>query len=56
MPWLRALGVRADEARRAVARCEGMSDAPLEERVRHALKGLAPASARRMTPVASGPA
>ena len=56
MPWLRALGVRADEARRAAARCEGMSDAPLEERVRHALKGLAPASARRMTPVASGPA
>jgi hypothetical protein len=33
-----------------------MPDAPLEERVRHALRGLAPASARRILPAASSPA
>ena len=41
VPWLRALGLRADEARRAAARCEAVPDAPLEERVRCALSGLA---------------
>jgi hypothetical protein len=38
VPWLRALGLRADEARRAAAQCEALPDAPLEERVRHALR------------------
>jgi hypothetical protein len=38
VPWLRALGLRAEEARRAAARCETAPDAPLEERVRHALR------------------
>jgi hypothetical protein len=38
VPWLRALGLRVDEARRAAARCETAPDAPLEERVRHALR------------------
>jgi hypothetical protein len=38
VPWLRALGLRADEARSAAARCETAPDAPLEERVRHALR------------------
>ncbi len=37
VPWLRALGFRADEARRAAARCEDIPNAPLEERVRLAL-------------------
>ena len=37
VPWLRALGLRADEARRAASRCEAAPDAPLEERVRYAL-------------------
>ena len=41
VPWLRALGLRADEARRAAARCEAIPDAPLEARVRLALSGLA---------------
>jgi hypothetical protein len=40
-PWLRALGLRADEARQAAARCEAIPEAPLEERVRCALSGLA---------------
>jgi hypothetical protein len=38
VPWLRALGLRADEARRAAAACEAIPGAPLEERVRHALR------------------
>jgi hypothetical protein len=37
VPWLRALGLRADEARQAAAGCETIPDAPLEERVRYAL-------------------
>lgn len=37
VPWLRALGFGAAEARRAAARCDGMDDASLEERVRAAL-------------------
>ena len=41
VPWLRALGLRLDEARRAAARCEAIPDAPLEERVRCALSGHA---------------
>ena len=36
IPWLRSLGVRAEDARRAAASCEAIPDAPLEERVRHA--------------------
>ena len=34
IPWLRAMGIRADRARWAAERCESMPDAPLEERVR----------------------
>jgi hypothetical protein len=37
VPWLRALGFSAAEARRGAERCQHMPDAPLEERVRHAL-------------------
>jgi hypothetical protein len=37
VPWLRALGFNAAEARRAAALCEDMPDASLEERVRRAL-------------------
>jgi hypothetical protein len=37
VPWLRALGFSAAEARRAAARCEDIPDASLEERVRVAL-------------------
>jgi hypothetical protein len=41
IPWLRRLGFRADEARRAAALCEAIPDAPLEERVRLALSCFA---------------
>jgi len=37
IPWLRALGFRADEARRAAERCGSIPDASLEQRVRLAL-------------------
>ena len=37
IPWLRALGFRADEAKRAAQRCEGIPEASLEQRVRVAL-------------------
>jgi hypothetical protein len=39
VPWLRALGLRVDEARRAAEPCGAIPDAPLEERVRYALRG-----------------
>jgi 5-methylcytosine-specific restriction endonuclease McrA len=55
-PWLRSLGFRADEIRGAVKRCEAIPDASIEERVRFALTGLAPRSARHVIPVASAPA
>jgi hypothetical protein len=54
--WLRQLGFRADEARRAAASCEELGDAPLEARVRHALRHLAPRNARREPPVATSTA
>jgi hypothetical protein len=38
VPWLRALGLRAAEAHRAAETCKAMPDAPLEERVRLALR------------------
>ncbi len=47
IPWLRALGFRATEARRAAERCEAIPDAPLEERVRFALSSLAPRTSAR---------
>ena len=42
IPWLRALGFRAEEARRAAALCDDVPDASLEQRVRAALGHLAP--------------
>jgi 5-methylcytosine-specific restriction endonuclease McrA len=42
VPWLRRLGLRADEARRAALRCESIPDASLEERLRLALSCLRP--------------
>jgi hypothetical protein len=56
VPFLRKLGFSDREARRAAASCEAMPDASLEDRLKHALRGLAPASARRVAPFASGPA
>ena len=48
-PWLRALGFRADEIRRAAGACEAIPGAPLEQRVRAAVRLLAPSGARRET-------
>jgi hypothetical protein len=42
VPWLRALGFRADEARRAATLCEAIPEASLEERVRVALRSFRP--------------
>jgi hypothetical protein len=55
-PWLRQLGFSAEEARRGAALCAHIPDAPLEQRVRLALRGLAPNCVRRAAPVASSPA
>jgi hypothetical protein len=41
-PWLRQLGFRAEEAKRAALHCEAIPDASLEERVRYALSVLSP--------------
>jgi len=50
-PWLRALGFRADEARQAAAQCDAtVPDAPLEERLRAALRFLAPPARRYPAP------
>jgi hypothetical protein len=42
VPWLRRLGYRSDEARRAAKECEHIPEGPLEQRVRAALSYLAP--------------
>ena len=42
VPWLRRLGYRLQEAREAALYCERMPDAPLEERIRVALRRLVP--------------
>jgi len=42
VPWLRALGIRAEDARKAAERCESIPDAPLEERVKLALRFCGP--------------
>jgi len=38
IPWLRGLGFKIAEANAAAASCEAIPDAPLEARVRHALR------------------
>ncbi len=49
IPWLRALGVSLEAARRAAAPCADLPDGtPLEERVRAALKRLAPLAAKKV--------
>jgi hypothetical protein len=53
---LRRLGFRADEARRAATLVATNGDAPLEERVRLALRHLAPPGTRRVASFAPAPA
>jgi hypothetical protein len=50
---LRELRFNAHEAHRGAALCADLADAPLEQRVRVALRGLAPSCVRRPAPVAS---
>ena len=38
VPWLRGLGFKAAEANAAAASCDAIPDAPLEARMRHALR------------------
>jgi hypothetical protein len=49
VPWLRALGFRADEIRRAAAFCETV-DLALEERVRVAIAYIRPGGAPNSDP------
>jgi hypothetical protein len=56
IPWLRQLGFRADEARRAAMQCGSAPNAPLDARVKLAIASLAPPSARRSAHVAGNPA
>lgn len=55
-PWLRRLGFRADEVRRAAALCAAIPDASVEERLRLALSGLARGGLRRTIPGVASPA
>lgn len=55
IPWLRALGCRLDEARRAAEHSESIPGAPLEDRVRLAVSRLRPRGCRR-TPVSGSAA
>jgi hypothetical protein len=52
VPWLRALGFSAAEARRAAALCEDIPDASLEDRVRRALSCFHVRGTRVVRPVA----
>src|SRR5207249_8629019 len=54
VPWLRALGFGAGEARRAAARCETVADASLEQRVRLALTCFGPRTLVRVAPARVG--
>ena len=40
IPWLRKLGIRADEAQRLSTLCESIPDAPIEQRPKYALSCL----------------
>lgn len=53
-PWLRQLGFRRDEVRRAAALCAISPDASLAERVRLALSHLAPGGTRGVEHVEGG--
>ncbi len=54
-PWLRRLGFRADEVRRAAALCAAIPDASLEARVRLAVSSLARGGLRRAIPGVGSP-
>ncbi|MGH8703536.1 MAG: RuvA C-terminal domain-containing protein, partial [Burkholderiales bacterium] len=53
VPWLRALGYRADESRQAASLCDEFPDASLEQRVRVALSYFHLRGTRVVRPVQS---
>ena len=56
VPWLRKLGFSVQRARHGAELCSHIPDAPIEERMRVALRGLAPNAVRRAAHVGAGPA
>jgi hypothetical protein len=54
-PWLRRLGFRSDEARRAAAWCSALPDSTLEQRVKAALSFLRPGGVRYTRTAAAAP-
>jgi 5-methylcytosine-specific restriction endonuclease McrA len=54
IPWLRTLGFRMDQAKRAAAHCETIAAETLEDRVRAALKFLAPPHRRIIPSLGAG--
>src|SRR5439155_13166374 len=56
IPWLRVLGYNLQQARRGVELCAHIPDAPIEERMKAALRGLAPPCLRIPAPSAGSPA
>ena len=53
MPWLRQLGFREDESRIAARCCREMAEAPLEERVKRALRWFGARLARTVKPASA---
>ena len=55
VPWLRKLGFSLQRARHGAELCSHVPDAPIEERMRVALRGLAPNCVRRAVSVVANP-
>ncbi len=56
IPWLRVLGYSAQQARHGVELCAHILDAPIEVRMKPALRGLAPRCVRSSPHAPSAPA
>ena len=56
IPWLRTLGYTLERARHGAELCAHMGDAPLEERLKVALRGLSAHLGHRLSPGAMSPA
>ena len=55
VPWLRTLGFSLQRARHGAELCAHLPDASLEERMKVALRGLAPNAVRRAAFVGASP-
>jgi hypothetical protein len=56
IPWLRSLGCTLERARHGAELCAQMPDAPLEDRLKVALRGLSAHLGHRLSPGAMSPA